>query len=526
VSYEIGHTINQETVHQVTKRTIAWEQGAESPAEPEKGDVMRRAFSFLMSLILATSFVTGLQSPAAGMAQDAQVGAAILTDWYGAPAAEITVDSIADPFENYIREYSAPNEGYRFVLVTFTIENVGQAPQNFSTSSFQLLDRLGNIAYGTYIGFEDGVAPPLLTSDAIPPGERVTATVGFEMLAESEIAVILHQVDAERFVLLAAAPMPVVGDAVEYTSTDATLVATMTVNEFIDPLPDVDTIDYLHPARGYHFAAAVVTIQNTGDADFAVRPAEMSVIDEAGFMVGIAGIEPTRISYPLGETDVPYLIPGTIGPGESVTGMIVLAIFDGAEPAWIVNYAEGSFVTFMTFIAALPNAPTIPAISDIPASAPGAGSASHTARDEPTVAVDDGNAAVAAEAECTAAGEWIDRLFQRLEMMSESAISVEDPLELADVDTALLIETRDTLQQLRDEQAADPPPAVAADVQTMLLAVYDYAIEFYTAIIDAQENGEDVATVIESFQEQEEQVFAEFSAAGAALEETCPDLDM
>src|SRR5690606_38133342 len=122
-----------------------------------------------------------------------------------------------------------------------------------------------------YTSFEEGVAEPLLAGDPVEPGDSATGTIPFEVLAGSEIAAIIYQPTFDRFTILAASiEAPAIGSPVDIVGEEGNVIGSVTIDEFIDPLTDVDPS--YQAQRGYHHAGAVVTLENTGSRASSVDP--------------------------------------------------------------------------------------------------------------------------------------------------------------------------------------------------------------------------------------------------------------
>jgi hypothetical protein len=92
------------------------------------------------------------------------------------------------------------------------------------------------------------------------------------------------------------------------------------------------------------------------------------------------------------------------------------------------------------------------------------------------------------------------------------------------VDTDALIDFLDQLEQLRDEQEADTPPALAEDVQSAVLALLDAEIDLVNDVISAKEDGDDVGAVVDEYDPQMEEVFSTYFEAYTVASESCPNL--
>jgi hypothetical protein len=331
--------------------------------------------------------------------------------------------------------------------------------------------------------------------------------VVFEVLSGSEIAAIVYQPTWDRYTVLAASgDTAALGDTVDIIGEEGGVVGTMTVEEFIDPLTDVDPS--YQAQRGYHYAGAVITAENASRRPFSLDPYSVQIIDTDGYLLNSTG------AYRGEEAEVPNLEYVDLAPGDTVTGMATFELFNDSAPAWMIFNFGGSHITFL---ATFPDAPAVPAVDDIPAFAPGAA----TSVDEP---VDEDTTPEAVSAECSDAAEWLARTDERFNSIDDTAVQVEDTADLEDVDVDALVDFLDQIEQMRDDQEADTPPAIAEDVQTTVLALLDTEIELINAVIDAKDGGDDVAAVVEEYDPQLEEAFTAYFDSYTALGESCPNV--
>ncbi len=485
-----------------------------------KGEAMRKAFSMLMALLLVAGFVAGFQSPAAVAQDDSGSGpASEITDSSGNVIAELSVDSLAYPFEDY-DEFTEPQRGFDFVLLTVTFTNVGDQPYAPQAFSFYLVDSDGFLVSPGYVSYEEGVAEPPLAGDAIEPGDSVSGAIPFEVLSGSEIAAIIYQPTFDRFTILAASiEAPEMGSAADLIGEEGGVIGSLTVDEFVDPLEDVDPS--YQAQRGYHHAGAIVTIENTGDRLLSVDPYALQIIDADGYVLSSSGV------FRGEEVEVPNLEYVDLASGDSVTGMVPFELFNESAPAWMAYISGGSQVTFL---AAFDGAPELPAIEDIPAFTPGAttaddaGDTGDDTGDDVDEPANDDSTPVEVSAECSEVAEWLTRLQDRFDSIDDSAVEVDDPSELEEADIDALVDFLDQLEQIREEQEADTPPALAEDVQATALAYIDLEIDIINDAIDALEDGEDVGDAIDGYETEITDTFTAFVDAYNALGEACPNV--
>jgi hypothetical protein len=176
----------------------------------------------LMVLALLGAFVVGSvgsvvaqdatpEGPAAGPGGEAggdpAVGEpAIYVNEQGDEAAQVTVDEIIDPFEDYDQEFTEPERGTRFVAVRITVEATGEDAVEVSTFDFLLQDSQGFLASSPFLSRteEQEEADPELEDANLAPGDSVSGLLFFMIFEENGIDHILWQPDSGRLITVAA----------------------------------------------------------------------------------------------------------------------------------------------------------------------------------------------------------------------------------------------------------------------------------------------------------------------------------
>jgi len=90
---------------------------------------------------------------------------------------------------------------------------------------------------------------------------------------------------------------PEVGGAATIYGPDGAEVATITVNEFIDPFVDYDPND--PPVRSYHYVMVNIGVENTGEQTFSANPNDFVLIDSDGFAyvpLTVSRLDPGSVS--------------------------------------------------------------------------------------------------------------------------------------------------------------------------------------------------------------------------------------
>ncbi|MGH2559662.1 MAG: DUF4352 domain-containing protein [Thermomicrobiales bacterium] len=179
-------------------------------------------YRFLMIVALLGAFVVGSvgavnaqdatpEAPQTGPAGDATGGdpavgeAAIYVNEQGDEVAQVTVDEVIDPFEDY-DEGSGPERGSRFVAIRLTIEATGEDAVEVSTFDFGLQDSQGFFV-GDSLVFrteEQEAADPELEDANLAPGDSVSGLMFFSVFADNDVDHIFWQPDSGRLITVAA----------------------------------------------------------------------------------------------------------------------------------------------------------------------------------------------------------------------------------------------------------------------------------------------------------------------------------
>jgi Domain of unknown function (DUF4352) len=449
---------------------------------------MLKAFSALMALMLVAGFAIGVGSPA--RAKQAASSGTVISNTSGNPVAEISVDSITDPFEGYDAS-SGPQRGFRFVMVTVTITNTGDQPYQGYSYGLSLIDQDGFLATPTYVYRTDMSVPDLVT-DPIDPGASITGALFYQVLSDAEIASVVFQPDYSQFYLLASnGDVPEAGAPVTILGEEGGEAGSVTVSDITDPYTEVDP-GYGAP-RGYHYVAATITFENTSSRPISIDPSAFMLVDDQGFASGAAG------AYRGDAPEVPDLAYADLAPGDTVTGIVTYQVFNEAAPSRII-YSSGG--TQLVTLAVLDTETTVPAISDIPAGAaatPGAGNAGAT---EVAGATEEATAIAEETGDCVGLRDWLTRIDDRSAQLDTFDISVDtvEDLQNADVDT--LNSYVDALESMVSEQEGDAPPAIAEDLGNAYVDYLNLQLDALNDVIDAKDAGKDLQPIFDDYQTQ------------------------
>ncbi|MBA3413983.1 MAG: DUF4352 domain-containing protein [Chloroflexia bacterium] len=129
---------------------------------------------------------------------------------------------------------------------------------------------------------------------------------------------------------LAQADDPRLGDAVPYFGPEGDEVATVAVEEIVDPFRTYNSNS--PPERGNHFVLVRIAVENTGGRVLQIDPAALALQDTLGFLsfpqYVNRGPEATEI-----EPDLAY---GEIAAGQTVRGVVLFQVINGADMARVV----------------------------------------------------------------------------------------------------------------------------------------------------------------------------------------------
>jgi len=308
----------------------------------------------------------------------------------------------------------------------------------------------------------------------------------------------------DRLTLLAASDtMPAPGETIEVLDNNARPMVSVTVDDWLDPLPELDPSS--QPNRGYHYAGALLTIENTGGSAWPVDVYSFKMIDTDGYRNN--GTSAWR-SNP----EIPDLGYDDLAAGESVTGLLAFQLFNTAQPAFIV-FETGDQ---LTFLAAFPDAPAAPSLADIP---------TIDQIDLPVSVTSDGGDATEDEVEmsedCLVIQGYIDEVSALMEETGVADFQIDDA---ADLTADELIEMQEAFEALQDGLGDIDVPEAAQAFHDGFGSLIDFMIVSFDDLIDAAENGEDLTALVDALLEEED-AFADYIDALMALYDQCPNLE-
>lgn len=478
---------------------------------------MKRILTFALLLtmslgILAPSLAgaqTGTPAPGESASAGIPLGTPVpYVSSDGSVLGTITIDALTDSFTAY-DPYSAPDRGYRYVLVGATVTNTGTQPFPFDPYYLQAVDSEGFYTTSPYVTFTDPNLTPLAYTEAVAPGATISGVVALPVFATSSVERIVFWPSWDRLItVLDLRPQPAVaGTPVSVIDSTGAAVAQVTVDSVTMPFTGYDASSA--PPRGTNYVAAIITVTNTGSGVFSLNPSDVQIVDVDGFVSDPAYVSRSDLTIP----DLSYT---DLEPGASVQGMLVYPIFAGVEPAQIIFSPGDDNLYVVADLAAGMGSTTVTA----PPTAVATESAVVAAATETP-------GAVASNPDCAGLIEWGLALSDRV----QQANTLVQPLQADDLSTIDPVTLRDIAAQLRvygDEQAASNPPAAAVELNRVMTEEFYYKLadavdaiaggieqNNMTAILVGKKAAEDV---VAAFAEED----GAFATAAAALETACP----
>lgn len=472
---------------------------------------MRKAISLFMALLLMTGFVAGLQRNVS--AQGSTASGTSIIDSSGNEVASVTVDSILDPFDAYDPGYE-PGRGFRYVMLTLTVENTGTTPFYPQPYGFTLVDSDGFISTSSYVAYDATAYPAPFPDAVIEAGDSVTGSVVFQLLAGAGISAITYSPSYDRLYLLASSgEEPVAGEPVSLLGDDGSEIGTVTIDEVTDPMTDFDP-NYAAP-RGYHYVSVTVTFENTSSRPITVDPSAIDFIDADGYISSYYGVYRTAEAIEA----MPDITYADLAPGESITGVISYTIFNASAPAWLVLSGSGTqFVVLSTF----DSTPVIPAIADIPTES--AAPVTTPEVDETATVGETATATAELSAECQDLQTWSDDLNTAIEGLNSDATSVESIEDLENLTVPEINEQIDLLNDFLDAIEEIDTPDAAEDTYDALVDMIETQIDGFEAVADAKDNGDDLQPIYDQYNTEVDAAADAFYTEAAALSELCPTL--
>ena len=426
----------------------------------------------------------------------------------GAPVGAITVMDVIDPFTEFNPDYP-PEDGTRYVVVNVAFD--ADAGQRFDIApwSIVLQDDAGFLWTQASVILPDDAVIPMLSSQTLAPGSRITGAIGFLIPDGREPARVLFQPQSSQFrvlVDLLGQPVPTLGEAVAITDASGGMGA-VAVTAINDPQADLDPSQA--PPEGGRYVQAILTYENTSDGPFEIEPYGLLMQDANGNLWYSTYV--TRSNPP---QTIPDMASVGLAPGDRLTGSITFGVPAGVPVTGVFAApVSGQLVQLVQLDGAAGSGPgesaptastaATPVVSEgVKADAPMAEAPSEAqpvaeATSEPSAeVVTDG---------CAALDAWIT--VTRARMARASELSAQD-MTLEDPDA--LDSHAAEYADLAETQRTEPVPPEAAAVNKALvvtLKAHQAAVE---QLLNVDESGADA-------EDSANEALGILSAAGARL---------
>ena len=392
--------------------------------------------------------------------------------------------------------------------------------------SIVLQDDAGFLWNQASVMLPDDAVIPLLSSQTLAPGSRITGAVGFMMPEGREPARVLYQPQSSQFrvlVDLLGQPVPALGEAVPIMDA-AGGMGSVTVAAINDPQTDLDPTQAL--PEGGRYVQAILTYENTSDGPFTIEPYGLLMQDANGNLWYSTYV--TRSNPP---QTIPDMASVDLAPGDRLTGSITFGVPEGVAVTGL--YAapmSGQLVQLVHLDAAgaPPVSETVPpattgatpvAVEGVKADAPPSTGATEAAPAEssanptpttvpeaaPTEAATEAVPSEVATDDCAAIDAWAAAT--RARMARASALNAQDAT-LEDPDA--LASHAAEYGELALAQSTEPVPSEAMAVNKALVATLNAHQAAVEQLLNADELAEDAEASVN-------EALSVLSAAGARL---------
>jgi hypothetical protein len=413
--------------------------------------------NLLVAMIFACSLlVPGLATGSQDVVyarQDAGTGIAVpVANTEGVAAGSITITDVVDPFTDFDPNYP-PEAGSRYVAVTVAFDADAGQRFDIQPSSIVLQDDQGFVVNQAYISLPSDALIPIVSSQTLSPGSRITGLVVFALPEDRSPARVYLQPQGNQLVLLAdlsREPGPGVGEAVSIHDSAGGSGA-VTVEAVTDPFEDLAPDQA--PPEGSRFVGATLVFENTSDGPFAIEPYGITLQDATGvFWSSTYAYRPDEAMV------IPDITSARLAPGDRLTGEIFFAVPVGVDLAGLfVSPTYGQYIEIADLSSGTPS-------TSVSVATP---SATVTALTPTEIPQTEEPATPAEGSACAGFEQWLsetrDRI-QRARTLSDEAAT------LGDLD--ILTEHALAFEQLASDQAASAFPEAAGPVNKALVATF------------------------------------------------------
>ena len=298
----------------------------------------------LVSLFPATGQSAFARAIGAHSALPATQDEIVFVDADGIERGTVSLEEIADPFEDYPAD-RPPAEDSRYVVLTVAFEATGDEAFEASPSHLTLRDANGFLWGSASVPREEDAFPDL-SSQTLAPGNRISGAVGFIVPEDTGLDDLFYQPDSGRLIRLAdlrddPEPGPSVGDEVTYVDTEGA-EGLVTVREFEDPFEDYP--EDRDPEDEARYVLLTVSVENSGDTALDASPGQVTLRDADGFLWGNATV-------PREDDAFPELSSHTLAPDDRISGVIGFIVPEDAELTTIYYQPESGRVIVLADLA-------------------------------------------------------------------------------------------------------------------------------------------------------------------------------
>lgn len=327
---------------------------------------MKRFITALLTLSMLFAGYASVAAQEAGSAFANGLGStATYFDSRGKEVATLTVNNVNDDWQDY-DEYSAPERGYVYRAVDFTVENVSNSSMIIDSYSFSLLDAEGRNTSSSWVTAAEDSDTTLFDEDVpLAAGESADLTLVFSSPEEVAAAALVWQPDYGTLVIAQIAEGGAIGNGMDgvstYVDNRGKPVAELQVTNVEIDWQDYD--QYSEPDRGSIYVAVTFTVTNVSSSSMIVEPYSFTLLDTSGLNSSSAWATPSEDSgVELFSDDVP------LAAGESHEGVMVFAMYDDLAPAALVWQPDYGVINLVMLGDGGTNAtPAAPGGSDVDA---------------------------------------------------------------------------------------------------------------------------------------------------------------
>lgn len=303
---------------------------------------MRALIGIVLTLGLLVSSISGVAAQQSGVGFASGLNQPVAYADEDGVTATLTVNAIHDEFTDYPQN-AAPDYGYRYVLVEFTIQNQGELSAEIGWHKFFIMSDYGRSHSAQYMEIESDDFTLLTEDVSLSPAESITVAQVFAIPAHAQPAFFTWawSTDYQVAIDLGAEPQDRSAfaygpdSAAVYTDDFGNPVASMQVNSIDTELEGYSATGM---EEGDTFAAAHITLTNLTDRDVSISSLRFDMLDASGnyldssYLRAEEGVEPE-----------PFRGELFLAPGESVDIMIAFNITGSTEilgVRWMPNWRD------------------------------------------------------------------------------------------------------------------------------------------------------------------------------------------